>query len=85
MSLLNPWLILAALAVMGGTYLVGYGNGFGHCKSEYVLAENKGVKTHAKIEKKVMSLSDIELRKSYCQWVRDNRDKCLQANIPIEQ
>lgn len=48
---------------------------------ETVKAEVK----HDKVQRKVMSLDDASLHAAYCQWVRDNKTKCLQADIPIRE
>lgn len=76
---------LAVLLIFGAGYFKGDSDRqIKEAKKETTKIE-RGIERHAKVQKKVMSLSDIELRKSYCKWVRDDKAKCLKSDIPISE
>ena len=64
-------------------YSSGYAAGTKAALTDQLIQVTKAEAKHDRKVKEVMSLDDIELRKRYCQWVRDDKAKCLQANIPI--
>lgn len=66
-------------------YIYGHRQGTLSCQQSQSQSIIKEDIKHEKVEEKVMSLSDVELRKSFCQWVRDDKQKCLQAHIPISE
>lgn len=40
---------------------------------------------YEELKKEVITLDHIALRKRFCEWVRDNKNDCLQADIPIRE
>ena len=80
-----PYLLALAGAatILTGAYVKGRLD----CKtSEQVKQLEAYVETeknHEKITQEVIRLPASKLRSRYCEWVRDDKDKCLQANIPI--
>lgn len=81
---LNLWAVLGILAVVSGAFGTVYYKGYSSCQASQQTEIIKAEKKHDAIEKKTMSLSDIDLRKRYCKWVRDGKDKCLQIHLPID-
>lgn len=76
---------ILALGLLAMTYILGHVKGTDSCQLKQSAAIIKEDIKHEKIEEKVMSLSDIELRKSYCKWMRDDKQKCLSSHIPISR
>ena len=89
MNLPNPWLILAVLClILTGSsviYFKARSDGYKACKSEFSNELIKAEDNRGKIEKKVITSSDADLRRDFCEFVRDNKAECLQANIPISE
>jgi len=84
---MNLWIIIGAvvavLAFGGGMYTKGHIDGKSSCQLKTANAVIEGEKNNDKKTKEVIRLPDDNLRKRYCEWVRDDKDKCLQAYIPI--
>ena len=53
------------------------------CETKDLKAVVEGVEKHEKREKKIIRLDNAALRQRYCEWVRDDKQACLQADIPI--
>lgn len=83
MFLLRFYPYIAGMAVLLSLTVWVYHRGYSQCQANQALAAIKEEKEHAKIEKTVTLLPDDALRKRYCEWMRDDRKKCLQANLPI--
>lgn len=82
---LLPYFIFAGgvLAFVIGVYFYGKQHGNDICELEYATINLEAKEKHETLEQEIIRLPATELKRRYCQWVRDNKDKCLQANIPI--
>lgn len=75
--------VAGVAAILGATYAKGRMD----CASSN---EINNLRTFANKEKKhdentktIIRLPAPELRARYCEWVRDDKSKCLQADIPL--
>ena len=76
--------IVAALAISHVTvYMVGRSHGKTKEIVKELKAEVEGEEQREEITKEVIRLPATELRRRYCEWVRDDKDLCLEADIPI--
>ena len=73
------------LTLITGAYFKGRSDMYNEIKATEAVEVIEGVKHHEAVKKKVMSLSDIDLRKLWCKWVRDGKEKCLRSHIPVSE
>ena len=80
-----PYLIFAGgvLAFVIGVYFYGQEQGKDICEFKYSTLQIEAEEKHETLEQEIIRLPVTELRTRWCDWVRNNREKCLQANIPI--
>ena len=79
--------ILAVLVVVVGalsaSHYFTYTAGEKSIELKVMEAKGRAESEFSKKQIEVYSLDDIALRKRFCDWVRDNKLECLQANIPV--
>lgn len=83
---MNKLYLIAAvllLLIPAGFLLWGKTIGRQEVRQQQLTAVIKSEKKHERKTQEVIPLSDADLRKRYCKWVRDSQDLCLQADIPI--
>ena len=83
MSFLNPWAILAALAVIAGSYLLGYHNG-GESREQSINAALSKDRKKAEQEAKEQRAADQQKDAAHSrelQAVRNEFDQ-FRANLP---
>lgn len=81
-------LLATTVAVLFGYGLVAwkfYNIGKTACEHKVLEQGAKDEKKYEDTKQKVMSLDDVALRHEFCKWVRDDRDLCLKADIPISE
>lgn len=80
-----PYLVglIGFMSMLTGAYVKGRMD----CKSTEQIKQLEAAveyeEDYEEIEQEIIRLPADDLRKRYCKWVRDDKDKCLQANIPI--
>lgn len=74
------------LAIFVGSFLL-WSNGYQEAEEDITAKENvaviQAVSERESLEDEVIKLPVTDLLRRYCRWVRDDKDKCLQANLPI--
>lgn len=76
-------MVLVLLGAFAGVYWKGYTAGKSKCQVEQLedIVEHK--EKVNEIRKDVIRAPIPELRRRYCEWVRDDKELCLRADIPI--
>lgn len=80
----NLYLIIGALAAIIGAFFYGMHIGAQGVKTEYITEYVKVSEERNEREQEVITLPRPALKSRYCRWVRDSRDDCMQADIPVE-
>jgi len=75
--------LVIALAALSASHYFVYTAGKKSIELKVMEAKGRAESDFSKKQIEVYSLDDIALRKRFCDWVRDNKLECLQANIPI--
>lgn len=80
-----PYIILAigALSFIGAVYWKGHSTGSQQEQIRALKGTLKQEQKYEKIKQEVIRLPRDDLRARYCEWVRDDKQLCLQADIPI--
>ena len=68
----------------GSIALYCYQAGKNSVKMDVLISKEVANEKREKTTKEVITLSRPALRKRYCEWVRDDKDLCLKADIPIQ-
>lgn len=76
--------VVAVLSIIGGVYLWGKDDGVTKVENKQLHAVVESEKEYVRKTKEVIPLDDVALRERYCEWVRDSKELCMQAHIPIQ-
>lgn len=83
----NPYVLIGLFLAIIASYGAVYWKGYSHCtttEEATQLAETvKNEQKYERIKDEVVRMPVTDLHREYCQWVRDDKEQCLQANIPI--
>lgn len=75
--------VVAVLAILGGVYHWGAKDTETKIENKQLNAVVESEKAYDRKTKEVIPLGDAALRERYCKWVRDSKELCLQADIPL--
>lgn len=86
MSKLQLYVIMfgAVATILGGIWYHGYNAGKQSIKVKSLKNAVTKIEERESLEKEVVTLDRPALRARFCEWVRDDKSTCLQADIPIE-
>lgn len=68
---------------MGYVFWLGTSTAKTKAEAQQLQAIVESVERYEEIKHEVIQLSPADLRKRYCEWVRDSKALCMQANIPL--
>lgn len=82
---LLPYLVLGLGIISIGGAIYWKGDRAGSQREQVKTLKHiaKQEQKYEKIKQEVIRLPRDDLRARYCEWVRDDKQLCLQADIPI--
>jgi hypothetical protein len=85
MSKLQLYVIIfgAVATIIGSIWLHGYSVGKQSVKVKVLEKTVTKIEEREDLEREVITLDRADLVARFCEWVRDDKISCLQADIPI--
>ena len=82
-SQFSGYIAIAGVFIIIGLVVYLRNGGYQACLKDQLAGESEAQNERQKNEIEIIRLDNAALRRRYCQWVRDNVQECLEADIPI--
>ena len=82
-SSFSGYIAIAGVFIIVGLVFYLRNGGYKACLKDQLAGESAAQSERQKIEIEIIRLDNAALRKRYCQWVRDDMQECIEADIPI--
>ena len=80
---LLPFIGITTIILIGIVYYKGQSAGENKQIVKELTAEVKSQENYEEKRQEIIKLPPSDLLKRYCEWVRDDKELCLQSNQPI--
>lgn len=81
----NMYVAIGIAVALVGSHAWVYRQGQMSVEVKIVKAEVKANEEYEEKTKEIIRLPITQLKRRYCEWMRDSKELCLQADIPIAQ